>query len=296
MQGERGYLALMAKILMEGEYRVGRNGGTYSCFGERLEFLLKDGFPLLTTKRVFWRGVVEELLWFLRGSTNSKELGDKGVHIWDGNTSREFLDSVGLVDVAEGEIGAGYGFQWRCFGGDYPERKGGVDQVRWLVEELTNNPYGRRALLSAWNPSQLSRMALPPCHFSYLFYLSDRDGLSCQMQMRSCDVGAGLPFNIASTALFTTILAAILHVPAHRVVIVTGDTHLYECHLESAQQQLQREPIADGEKIMVRIAKEAPPKDSSIDAKMAWIEGLVFEDFVLENYRCHGPLKYAMVV
>lgn len=290
---EEGYLQLMRRILHEGEDRHGRNGGTRSVFGERLEFNLKDGFPLLTTKRVFWRGVVEELLWFLRGSTDATELASKGIHIWDGNTSRAFLDSVGLHDLPEGSIGQGYGFQWRCFGGTWPDRGDGVDQVRYVLEQLTSDPMGRRALLSAWNPKQLHRMALPPCHFTYLFYLSERDGLSCQMQMRSCDVGAGLPFNIASTALFTTLLATLLHVPAHKIVIVTGDTHLYNEHLESAQVQVERVPMQPP---TLRVKKPAPVKDSSIDDKLAWLESLTFEDFDLDNYEYHPPLKYAMIV
>lgn len=293
MSQEDGYLQLMKRILEEGEDRVGRNGGTRSLFGQRLEFDLKKGFPLLTTKRVFWRGVVEELLWFLRGSTDANELSAKGIHIWDGNTSREFLDSVGLHDLPEGSIGQGYGFQWRCFGGNFPDRTEGVDQLHYVVEELTKNPTGRRALLSAWNPKQLHRMALPPCHFTYLFYLSEKHGLSCQMQMRSCDVGAGLPFNIASTALFTTLLAALLHVPAHRIIIVTGDTHLYEAHLESAHQQIQRTPHPLP---MLSVTKQAPPKDASTAEKIAWLESLTYDDFCLDNYVCHPPLKYAMIV
>jgi thymidylate synthase len=291
--GEHSYLALMTRVLEQGERREGRNGATRSLFGERLEFDLKAGFPLLTTKRVFWRGVVEELLWFLRGSTDAKELSAKGIHIWDGNTSREFLDSVGLIDVPEGSIGQGYGFQWRCFGGSFPERAGGFDQIRYLLEELGARPASRRAVLSAWNPLQMHRMALPPCHFTYVFYCSERDGLSCQMQMRSCDVGAGLPFNIASTALLTTLLATLLHVPAHRVVIVTGDTHLYEVHLESALEQTKRTPFSCP---ALTIRKEPPPREAAVEEKLAWLEGLSFEDFCLEGYVCHPPLKYAMVV
>lgn len=293
MSGEKGYLQLLSKILESGEERQGRNGATKSVFAERLEFNVKsDGFPLLTTKRVFWRGIVEELLWFLRGSTDANELKDKNIHIWDGNTTREFLDSVGLNDVREGEIGAGYGFQWRCCGGDYPDRTNGVDQLRYVLEELHTNPHGRRALLVAWNPKQLHRMALPPCHFSYLFYIG-KDGLSCMMQMRSCDVGSGLPFNIASTALFATILAHVLHTTVDRIIITTGDTHLYEPHYDSAYQQSLREPYAFP---TVTITKQAPPKDATVDAKVAWIEELQYTDFELNNYQHHPSLAYPMVV
>ena len=289
---EVGYLCLVKRILEDGEDRGGRNGLTRGLFGERLEFDLTRGFPLVTTKRVFWRGVVEELLWFLRGSTDATELSGKGVHIWDANTSREFLDGVGLEDLPVGSIGQGYGFQWRCFGGTFPDRKEGVDQLQYVLQELCHNPFGRRALLVAWNPKQLDRMALPPCHFSYQFYLSPKHGLSCQMQMRSCDVGAGLPFNIASTALFTTILATVLHVPTHRVVISMGDTHLYHAHFDSAREQIDRQPYALP---ALRIKRAPPADDASVDERLAWIEKLVYEDFELVNYQCHAPLKYPMV-
>lgn len=288
---EAGYLALMKRILKHGEVRKGRNGNTYSVFGEKLTFDLQAGFPLLTTKRVFWRGVVEELLWFLRGSTNAKELADKGVHIWDGNTSRTFLDSVGLHDVPEGNIGAGYGYQWRCFGGNYPSNKNGVDQLRYILGELKDNPHGRRALLSAWNPQQLHRMALPPCHYSYLFYVGEK-GLSCMMNMRSCDVGAGLPFNIASTALFTSILAHILGLSTDRVIICTGDTHIYEDHIESAMEQVTRVPYTSP----TLTIRRPPPETKSVDDMIAWIETLTADHIVLENYQHHPALKYAMIV
>lgn len=292
MQQEEGYLSLMKNVLENGEHREGRNGGTRSIFGNRLEFDLRKGFPLLTTKRVFWRGVVEELLWFLRGSTDANELKTKNIHIWDGNTTREFLDNVGLHDVAEGHIGAGYGYQWRCFGGNYPSKENGVDQVRYVLKELSENPHGRRAVLNAWNPQQLHRMALPPCHMSYQFFVGN-DGLQCMMMMRSCDIGAGLPFNIASTALFTHILAHVLNVPAHRVIIVMGDTHLYDVHLESATEQIERKPY---DFPSFRITKEAPAADASLDEKLKWIETLCYDtDFEIQDYNCHPALKYVMV-
>jgi thymidylate synthase len=292
MSQEAGYLVLMHKIMQDGEERDGRNGKTWSLFGERLEFDLRMGFPLLTTKKVFWRGVVEELLWFLRGCTDAKLLADKKVHIWDGNTSRAFLDSVGLTDVPEGEIGAGYGYQWRCFGGNYPERAGGVDQVRYVLEQLTTNPMGRRAVLSAWNPKQLQRMALPPCHMLYEFYRGN-EGLSCMMVMRSCDVGAGLPFNIASTSLLTSLFAHMLGVPVHKIVINMGDTHLYDVHLESAKEQIQREPYALPELV---IQREPPLPESGVDGMLDWLETLTFEDLHLRGYSTHPPLQYPMVV
>jgi thymidylate synthase len=289
---ECSYLQLLQDIIHNGELRNGRNGNTFSLFGERLQFNIKEyGFPLITTKRVYWKGVVIELLWFLRGSTDATELQEQNVHIWDPNTTREFLDSVGLTQVPTNHIGAGYGWQWRRFNASYPDGNNGFDQLKYVLSELVNNPYGRRAVLSAWNPQQLSLAALPPCHFTYIFYIS-KDGLSCQMQMRSCDVGSGLPFNIASTSLLTSIIAHILDIPVNRIIIVTGDTHLYEVHIDSAKEQIQRIPYPFP---TLSINKNAPPKESSIDDKIKWIEELTFNDFSLNNYQCHPPLKYPMV-
>lgn len=290
--GEAQYLALLADILENGEKRVGRNGTTLSLFGQRLVFNIADAFPLLTTKKVYLRGIIEELLWFLRGSTDVTELQARNVHIWDANSTREFLDSVGLADVPVGQIGAGYGYQWRCFGGDYPTRENGVDQLRYLLSELVMNPTGRRAVLCAWNPKQLAQAALPPCHFTYVFYISADRGLSCQMQMRSCDVGSGLPYNIASTALFTCILAHILHIPVDRIIIITGDTHLYEVHRESAQAQITRTPYKFP---TMTIIKPPPSKSATIDAQINWIESLTFEDFKIADYQSHPALPYPMV-
>lgn len=289
---EQAYLDLMRCVLEDGEVRRGRNGTTHSVFGKRLEFdLQSQGFPLLTTKRVFWRGVVEELLWFLRGSTDATELRERNVHIWDANSSRAFLDSVGLADVPEGHIGAGYGYQWRCFGGEYPRRVDGVDQLHYVVSELVTNPFGRRAVLSAWNPKQLRRMALPPCHVMYEFYRG-RDGLSCQMVMRSSDVAAGLPFNIASTSLLTCVLAAAVGDAPARVIIVTGDTHLYDVHVENARVQLQRAPMPFP---YVSVQKAHPSASASVADRVRWIESLTPDDIALKDYKCHGPLSFPMV-
>ncbi len=290
-KGECQYLSLLKRILETGEEREGRNGKTLSLFAERLEFDLKDGFPLLTTKRVFWRGVVEELLWFLRGSTDATELQAKNVHIWDGNTSRDYLDAVGLKDYPEGELGPGYGFQWRCFGGDYPHRTNGIDQIRYLLTELSTNPHGRRAVLSAWNPKQAHAMALVPCHVLYQFYVGN-NGLSCQLYCRSQDICAGTPFNIASTSLLTTLIAALLDVPVDRVVLITGDTHVYEPHIENAKIQIARTPYKPPK---LNIIRPIPAKDSDTNEKMNWLETLKFEDLELVGYECHPTLKYEMI-
>lgn len=299
--GEQGYLRLIEDILENGEERNCRNGKTKSLFSCRLEFNVKDnGFPLITTKRVFWRGVVEELLWFLRGSTDANELKAKGVHIWDANTTREFLNSQGLHDLAEGNIGMGYGHQWRNFGGDLPGDKEcdqkiifGTDQLYNVLYQLTHNPHGRRAVLSAWNPLQLHRATLPPCHVMYIFYLG-KEGLSCQMTQRSGDICAGVPFNIASTALFTSILAHVLHVNVHRIVIDIADAHVYEQHIDNARVQIAREPLPFP---TLNIKKESirQPYMTKTDDKVRWIEELSFDDFELVGYNPHHGLKYDMI-
>lgn len=291
MAGETAYLDLLRRILRDGEMRDGRNGRTKSVFGERLEFDLSTSFPLLTTKRMFWNGIVEELNWFLRGSTNAQELIDRGVNIWTANSRRAFLDDRGLGQYEEGECGPIYGYQWRCFGGDYPTKNGGFDQIRYIIQELTDNPNSRRAVLSAWNPKQLDAMCLPPCHVLYNFNLSPTRGLSCQMYQRSCDVCAGLPFNIASTALLTALIGAVLHVPLDRMIITIGDAHVYEQHLETAAIQIERDPYPFP---VIKFRDPPPPKEASIDDKLAWLENLRYQ-VILNDYVHHPRLQYEMV-
>lgn len=212
---ELQYLSLIKEVLSSGNSRDDRTGtGTISKFGGMMRFDLKNSFPLITTKDVFWRGVVEELLWFIRGDTNAKNLSEKGVKIWDGNGSRSFLDTLGLQHRQEGDLGPVYGFQWRHFGAKYENmfsdyQNKGIDQIKDLISRIKKDPYSRRLILSAWNPVDLSIMALPPCHVMAQFYVEE-GRLSCGMYQRSADIGLGVPFNIASYALLTAILAEVL--------------------------------------------------------------------------------------
>ncbi|PIA56093.1 hypothetical protein AQUCO_00700444v1 [Aquilegia coerulea] len=211
-----------------------------------MRFNLRRSFPLFTTKRVFWRGVVEELLWFINGSTNAKVLQEKGVHIWDGNASRDYLDSVGLVDREEGDLGPVYGFQWRHFGAIYTnmhaDYKGqGFDQLLDVINKIKNRPDDRRIILSAWNPSDLKLMALPPCHMFAQFYVANGE-LSCQMYQRSADMGLGVPFNIASYSLLTCMIAHVCDLVPGDFVHVIGDAHVYRTHVMPLQDQLQKHP------------------------------------------------------
>jgi len=279
---EYEYLKLLNIVKKEGICKKTRNGNTYSYFGYLLKFDIHNSFPLLTTKRVFFKGVVEELLWFLRGSVNSKELEEKGVNIWKGNSSREYLDANGFNDYEEGYLGPIYGFQWRNFNGK-------VDQLRYLLEEM-NKENSRRILLNAWNPCQLNEQALPPCHLLYNFYKGNNNDISCMMYMRSSDLFLGLPFNIASTALFTYIIAKVCGYNLREIALSLCDCHIYEEHLEAVDIQLERTPISFPQ---LKINKDIDI-NISIDEKIKWIEELKFEDFELINYNPQSTIKAPM--
>jgi thymidylate synthase len=279
---EYEYLKLLNIVKKEGICKKTRNGNTYSYFGYLLKFDIHNSFPLLTTKRVFFKGVVEELLWFLRGSVNSKELEEKGVNIWKGNSSREYLNANGFNDYEEGYLGPIYGFQWRNFNGK-------VDQLRYLLEEM-NKENSRRILLNAWNPCQLNEQALPPCHLLYNFYKGNNNDISCMMYMRSSDLFLGLPFNIASTALFTYIIAKVCGYNLREIALSLCDCHIYEEHLEAVDIQLERTPISFPQ---LKINKDIDI-NISIDEKIKWIEELKFEDFELINYNPQSTIKAPM--
>ena len=283
---EKGYLNLLSFILNNGVKKETRNGFTYSHFGSLLRFDVNNGdsFPLLTTKKVFFRGIVEELLWFLRGSVNSKELEEKGINIWKGNSTREYLDSIGLYNYPEGYLGPIYGYQWRSFNGK-------IDQLRYVLEELELNN-SRRALLSAWNPVQLKEQALPPCHLIYNFYKYDNQNLCCMMYMRSADLFLGVPFNIASTAILTMIIAKVMNMKVKEICISICDTHIYDEHLDAVKTQISNEIYKPPQVI---IKKEIDnTRNLSIDEKIKWIEELKFEDFELLNYKSNSTIKAIM--
>mmetsp|Transcript_17 Transcript_17/g.24 ORF Transcript_17/g.24 Transcript_17/m.24 type:complete len:217 (-) Transcript_17:284-934(-) len=210
---EMQYLEIIKDIIETGKFKDDRTGvGTFSKFGYQMRFDLSQSFPLLTTKDVFWRGVAEELIWFVGGNTNAKLLNEKKIRIWDGNACRSFLDKIGLQDREEWDLGPVYGFQWRHFGAEYTNMHKdysgeGIDQLAEVIHKLKNNPNDRRILMTAWNVNDLKKMALPPCHILAQFYVSADGALSCQMYQRSCDMGLGVPFNIASYGLLTCMLA-----------------------------------------------------------------------------------------
>lgn len=297
-QEELQYLHLLATIL-NGSERTDRTGvGTFGIFGSQLRFSLEnDKVPMLTTKKIFTKGVIEELLFFLRGETNTKKLEAAGVNIWKGNTTREFLDKRGLTDLPEGDMGKSYSFQYRNFGGKITSNKydaskrppmnryaDGVDQISEALHLLKTDPYSRRIVVSAWNPKQLSEMALPPCHCFYQMYV-DNGKLSLQWYQRSVDSFLGLPFNILSYAILTKLFAAAANLEPGELVFVGGDTHIYKNHVKQVLEQIVREPYPFP---TMKIKKKIQTVED--------MENLSFEDFVFENYQSHPLIKAPMAI
>lgn len=285
------YKELLERVLAEGKKKEDRTGtGTISVFGHQMRFRLDDGFPLLTTKKVFLKGIIHELLWFIKGETNIKYLVDNGVKIWNewpyeifkksdafnGESLEEFVEKVRTDDEfarAHGNLGPVYGKQWRNFCG--------VDQLSELISQIKANPDSRRLIMSAWNPSELTDMALPPCHCFMQFYVSD-GRLSCQLYQRSGDIFLGVPFNIASYALFTMMIAQVCGLKLGDFVHTLGDAHIYTNHLEQVRLQLSREERA------------LPTMRINPDVKD--IFSFKYEDFTLENYDPHPAIKGAVAV
>ena len=263
----RAYLDLLDHVLHHGTEKTDRTGtGTRSVFGWQMRFNLNQGFPLVTTKKVHWKSVVHELVWFLRGDTNVAYLKEHGVSIWD-----EWADE-------RGELGPVYGRQWRA----WPPADGGtVDQIRWVVEEIRCNPDSRRLIVSAWNVGELSKMALMPCHTLFQFYVAGGK-LSCQLYQRSGDIFLGVPFNIASYALLTHMVAHVCGLGVGDFVHTLGDAHLYNNHVEQARLQLSREP-----RPLPRVA---------LNPDVRALEDFRYEDILLEGYAPHPAIKAPVAV
>lgn len=263
----RQYLDLMDRVLKTGVEKHDRTGtGTLSVFGHQMRFDLAEGFPLLTTKKVHLKSIIYELLWFLRGETNVKWLQDHGVSIWD-----EWAD-------ANGELGPVYGHQWRAWPRDH---SGTIDQISWVVEEIKKNPDSRRLIVTAWNPADVPKMALPPCHCLFQFYVLEGK-LSCQLYQRSGDIFLGIPFNIASYALLTLMMAQVTGLKPGEFVHSLGDAHLYLNHLDQTKEQLTREPFA--------------LPQMRLNPAVSDIFQFQYEDFTLENYQAHPSIKAPIAV
>ena len=261
------YLDLLREIRDNGVTKTDRTGvGTKSIFGHQMRFNLQDGFPLLTTKKVFLKGIIYELLWFLKGDTNIKFLTDNNVHIWD-----EWADE-------NGDLGYVYGKQWRSW-----EATDGrvIDQISQAVDLIKNHPDSRRILVTAWNPAEIDKMALPPCHCLFQFYVADGK-LSCQLYQRSADTFLGVPFNIASYALLTMMLAQVCGLEPGEFIHTTGDTHIYLNHLDQVNEQLSREP--------------RPLPKMIINPDVKSIFDFKYEDFKLEGYYPYPAIKAPVAV
>jgi len=261
------YLQLLSKVLHEGLEKTDRTGtGTQSIFGHQMRFNLKKGFPLLTTKELHLKSIVHELLWFLSGETNIRTLNEKSVRIWD-----DWADE-------KGELGPIYGYQWRS----WPSPDGrSIDQISNLIQKIKRNPDSRRLIVSAWNPSDIGKMALPPCHILFQFYVN-QNKLSCQLYQRSADVFLGVPFNIASYSLLTMMVAQICSLQVGEFIHTLGDTHLYLNHLDQARKQLTRQP--------------RPLPQISLNPGVQSIFDFQFEDFSLINYHPHPSIRAPIAV
>jgi len=284
---EEQYLNLLRNIKDSREERPDRTGvGTRSIFGARMEFNISETVPILTTKKVFYNMVIKELLFFISGKTDSNILSDDGIKIWEGNTSKSFLEKRGL-EYREGDMGAIYGFQFRHWNAEY---KGcdadytgkGVDQLKNLIDGIKKDPYSRRHLLSTWNVSQLNEMVLAPCHVLCQFYVSKDGYLDCQLYQRSGDMFLGVPFNIACYSIFTRMIAHITELKARKFIHIIGDAHIYNNHIEQVEKQLKRTPMPFPKLYLKQDVKE--------------IDDFTFQDFLLDEYNCWPGIKAEMAV
>lgn len=293
---EEDYLSIAKNIINRNKNNLTRNDrtgvGITSIFGTQIRYNISEFIPMLTTKKVAFKACIEELLWFLRGDTDNSILQNKKIRIWDGNSSKDYLNKIGLSHLEENDCGACYGFQWRHFGAEYKDCKTdyenkGVDQVKYVLNLLKNDPYSRRIFLSAWNPSDLNKTCLPPCHVSIQFFVEEIDGikhLSGHMYQRSADWFLGEPFNILSYTALIYLFAEICDMTPYELIISTGDTHIYLNHIKQMEEQINRT-------VLVKPILEINP-----DVKNKKIEEIQFEDFELIGYQSHLPIKGTMAV
>tara|TARA_B100001093_G_C26731473_1_gene972457 strand:- start:52 stop:981 length:930 start_codon:yes stop_codon:yes gene_type:complete len=285
---EYQYLNLLHDILEDGSEVVGRNGTTKAVYGAAMHFTLTDNtLPLLTTKKVAWKTCLKELLWFIAGHTDNNLLNQQNVHIWDGNATPEFMKSRGLEHYPPGDLGPLYGFQWRHFNATYhgcqaDYSKKGIDQLQDVIDCLKDpvKRNSRRMIVSAWNPSYLDQMALPPCHVLFQFNVLDGNKLSCSLYQRSVDEFLGNSFNIASYSMLTHLVAHHCGLEPYEFIHYSGNCHLYDDHYEQAREQLTRTPY--------------PFPKLKIVKKRESIQDYQVADFVIENYQHHSVLKGAM--
>ena len=286
---EYQYLNLLSDIIVHGNEVKGRNGITKSVYGAAMHFSLKEGtIPILTTKKTAWKTCLKELLWFVRGDTDNKILNKQNVHIWDGNSTPEYMESVGLSHLIDGDLGPIYGYQWRHFNAPYSSCNEdytgtGVDQLLNVIEALKDPEQrsSRRLVVSAWNPCQIDIAVLPPCHVLFQFNVTEGNKLSCSLYQRSVDTALGQPFNIASYSFLTHLIAAHCGLEAEEFVYYMGNCHIYEEHIEDMKEQINRDPLPFP-KVEIKKVREN-------------INDYEIEDFVVTNYSHHAPIKMKMV-
>ena len=289
---ELQYLELIKNIINNGYSENGRNGNTISLFGASMRFSLKDGkIPILTTKKVAWKTCLKELLWFIKGNTDNKLLQKDGVHIWDENASKDFMDSRNLSHYSDGILGPIYGYQWRNFNAKYDFVNGsvsndnvtnGIDQLQQIIDLLKNpeTRNSRRLIMTAWNPLQLDEMALPPCHIFCQFNVHGGNKLSCSLYQRSGDMGLGVPFNIASYSFLTHLLAKHCGLEAFEFIHFLGNYHIYDDHIDALKEQIIKIPFDFPTLTITNI------KDNINDYEL--------NDFIIENYQCQEQIKMKM--
>lgn len=284
---ENQYLKLIQKILKNGKLVETRNGNVKNIFGSQMRFSLENNtIPLITTKKLSWKVCLKELLWFVNGNTSNRILKNQNVKIWNGNASREFLNSRGLYNLKEDDLGPIYGHQWRYYNAKYDTCEQnytgkGIDQLQNSIDLLKNDPYSRRNIITAWNPEQLDEMALPPCHILMQFNVSDQNKLSLSLYQRSADIALGVPFNIASYAFLTHMIASVCNLEPKEFIYTIGDAHIYEQHIEHLEKQVEKEPY------------EFPKLKLNHKTD---IDDFVLSDFKIENYKYHPTIKMKMII
>jgi thymidylate synthase len=284
---ENQYINLINDVLINDEIYIGRNGNTYSIFGTIMQFSLENNkIPFLTTKKLAWKTCLKELLFFINGNTNNNILNNQGVHIWDGNSDPDYLKTRGL-DYVDGELGPIYGFQWRHFNANYIDcnadyTNSGIDQLQYIIDCLKDpiQRKSRRLILTAWNPCQLDKMALPPCHILCQFNVSGENKLSCHLYQRSGDIGLGVPFNIASYSMLTYIIAKHCDLVPYEFIYSLGNAHIYDDHVSGLKELMARKPF------------EFP--NFEVINKHNSIDDYNVNDFKLTNYNYHNTINLNM--
>lgn len=293
---EHQYVNLLKNIIQNGIYKNGRNGGYYTTFSHYHVFDLQKGYPLLTTKKMNFISIIEELLFFLKGDTNANNLSNKGIKIWDKNSSRQFLDNIGLTHRKPGDIGPMYGWNWRYYGAKYKDcntdyKRQGIDQLYNVIDTIINDPNSRRIIMTSYDCTKLHECVLPPCHGLCIQFFIRNNYLDCSMYQRSCDSVLGYPFNIASYSALLIIMSYVTNYEPGKLYISLGDTHIYEDHYNKIKKYIHRSPLKSPSLSIIK----NKPKFNTTQQRIEFIENLTVDDFQLNNYYHYSGLKFDMI-